>query len=361
MYIPKIAIIGHGDHIRTINSYLAPFYNVMNFTEHDIDHIRIFVPALIMIDEKIGFNCAKTIRKNMFLNNIPIIYITLSNFKLISKIEEDRFIQNIKNNGVDDYISKPFSNCLRKITKVLNRRIELQWELLPSTEKTALKNTLQIFDKITDLIEVNAPLQFDNIKTACTPLIESVYKDNYKVILNNIKDYDDYTFSHSLKVATLLSLFGYKMKLSKDEQLLISCGGLLHDVGKLCIDKTILNKPGKLTPEEFEIMKSHVNLSVKILKQSGIPEGIIKIAAQHHEKIDGTGYPNKLSKLDDLSKMAAIIDIYSALTDKRSYKPALTQEQTFEIMEKEMIGFFDWFLYKEFKNMILESGSYFCN
>ena len=362
MYIPKIAVIGRGEHIKNVDEQLFPFYRIIHFSQDELENIKYFSPALIMIDENtIGMSYAKEIHKHMHLGHLPIILISSANLKDISKNEEDYLIMNMKFSGIDDSIFKPYTNSLKIVTKVLNKRIELKWDLLPINERLALKSSLQIFNNITDLIEQNAPLQYDNIKNACVPLIRSVNTENYKTILENIKDYDDYTFSHSLKVATLLSLFGYNMKLNENEQLLVSCGGLLHDVGKLSIDKKILNKPGKLSSEEYEIMKEHVNLSVKILRQSNTPDGIIKIAAEHHERIDGTGYPNKIKKLDELSKMAAIIDIYSALTDRRTYKVALTQEQTFHIMEVEMENHFDWFLYKEFKAMILRSGANFCN
>ena len=362
MYIPKIAIIGRGEHIRNVDVFLSPFYKIIHFSLNELDDVKYFSPALIMIDEKtVGLRFVKEIHRHMYLGHLPVIYISSTNLKDISKNEEDCLIKNMKLANINECLFKPYNNSVEIVKNILNKKVEMKWDSLPINDRLALKSTLSIFNNITDLVEKNVPLQYDNIKNACLPLIKSVNANNYRTILDNIKDYDNYTFSHSLKVATLLSLFGYYMKLNENEQLLISCGGLLHDVGKLSIDKKILNKPGKLTPEEYEIMKNHVNLSVNILRQSNIPEGIVLIAAQHHERIDGTGYPNKIQKLDELSKMAAIIDIYSALTDRRAYKVALSQDHAFYIMEVEMENHFDWFLYKEFKAMILKSGPSFCN
>ena len=96
-------------------------------------------------------------------------------------------------------------------------------------------------------------------------------------------------------MATLLSLFGNVIGLPQSEQLLLASGGLLHDVGKMSIPHEVLNKPGRLTEEEFVVMKGHVDASVHYLMQNPeIPKGVITIAAQHHEKLDGTGYPNRI-------------------------------------------------------------------
>ncbi|MBT5036276.1 MAG: HD domain-containing protein [Rhodospirillaceae bacterium] len=128
-----------------------------------------------------------------------------------------------------------------------------------------------------------------------------------------------------MRVATFLSLFGNTLGIKGDDLMTLSTGGLLHDVGKMHIPHEVLNKPGKLSDEEFVIMKSHVNCSVEFLNQtSDLPKGVTIVAGQHHEKLDGTGYPHGIEggKLNELARMASIIDIFSAITDRRVYCPS---------------------------------------
>jgi HD-GYP domain-containing protein (c-di-GMP phosphodiesterase class II) len=116
----------------------------------------------------------------------------------------------------------------------------------------------------------------------------------------------------------------------------LSTGGLLHDVGKMQIPHLVLNKPGKLSDEEFVVMKSHVTKSIDYLElNKELPKGVIIIAGQHHEKIDGTGYPKGLKgkELNELARMASIIDVFGALTDRRVYKDPMPPEKAFDIMQ----------------------------
>jgi putative nucleotidyltransferase with HDIG domain len=179
-------------------------------------------------------------------------------------------------------------------------------------------------------------------------------------ILRGVKNHDNYTYVHSLRVATMLTLFGHAINLPMHEQKILATGGLLHDVGKMSIPHNVLNKPGKLTDEEFTVMKSHVTASVHQLEASGgIPKGIITIAGQHHEKLDGSGYPYGLegSKLNELARMAAIVDIFSALTDRRVYKPPMLPEEALALMTDQMAKHIDIPLLDMFKERFLDALS----
>ena len=140
---------------------------------------------------------------------------------------------------------------------------------------------------------------------------------------------------------------------------MLASGGLLHDVGKMSIPHEVLNKPGRLTEEEFVVMKGHVDASVHYLMQNPeIPKGVITIAAQHHEKLDGTGYPNRIpgKDLNSLARMAAIVDVFGALTDRRVYKPPMPAEKALGIMKDEMSNHLDGKLLLLFREMLLDAA-----
>jgi putative nucleotidyltransferase with HDIG domain len=171
---------------------------------------------------------------------------------------------------------------------------------------------------------------------------------------------DNYSYVHSLRVATFLSLFGNVLSIKGDDLMTLSSGGLLHDVGKMYIPHEVLNKPGKLTEEEFATMKSHVIHSIEFLNKSPeLPKGVIIIAGQHHEKLDGTGYPLGLkgAELNELARMASIIDIFSAITDRRVYKEPVPPDQALKIMGN-MKDHLDQNFLAAFREMLLDGASY---
>ena len=157
----------------------------------------------------------------------------------------------------------------------------------------------------------------------------------------------------------MLTLLGHAAGFKNDDQLLLSSGGLLHDVGKMKIPHNILNKPGKLDENEYEIMKSHVPETMAYLDKAGdIPKGVKIIAEQHHEKIDGTGYPHGLKgkELNELARMAAIVDVFSALTDRRVYKEPMEADKAMTVMTEEMTGHLDPHFVKLFRTVLVDTG-----
>jgi len=138
-------------------------------------------------------------------------------------------------------------------------------------------------------------------------------------------------------VCALLVAFSREMDFDKDVVLNAGLGGLLHDIGKMKVPDHILNKPGSLSESEFVVMKSHAALGRDLLRQTpGIPDIAVSITGQHHERVDGTGYPDKLKK-DEIStfgQMAAIVDVYDALTSDRVYhkgmEPTAALKKLFE-------------------------------
>lgn len=175
-----------------------------------------------------------------------------------------------------------------------------------------------------------------------SPVVESITdsilrnKDAF-ISLSHIKKKDEYTFQHSVSVCALLVSFSRELGFERKVVMEAGIGGLLHDIGKMKVPDHILNKPGALTEAEFTVMRSHASIGRELLEQSkGIPETALLITGQHHERYDGTGYPDKLEKdeISQFGQMAAIVDVYDALTSNRVYhkgmEPTAALKKLFE-------------------------------
>lgn len=143
------------------------------------------------------------------------------------------------------------------------------------------------------------------------------------ISITQLKGYDEYTYTHSVNVCILITTLAKSMGYSDDQLLEIGFGGLLHDIGKMCIPEKILNKPGKLTESEFATMKRHSLLGFQLIRdKKEISDLSRKIIVQHHERMDGSGYPFALKgpRIHEISSLASVADVYDALTSDRVYK-----------------------------------------
>lgn len=166
-----------------------------------------------------------------------------------------------------------------------------------------------------------------------------------------ISSHDYYAYTHSVDVAVFSIGFANHLKFSYDDILHIGNAAMLSDIGKSKVPDEIINKKGKLSVEEFEIVKQHPIHSYDILKFHGeCNEDILKPVRNHHEKVRGNGYPDSLSgqKIHDFAKIIAITDIFSALTTERSYKEAYHSFEALQLMKTSMIEDIDKKLLIEF-------------
>ena len=166
-------------------------------------------------------------------------------------------------------------------------------------------------------------VQVDQVGAMVENITDSILRNPGALVgLMRIKSADDYTFLHSVAVCTLLVAFCRSRGLDDATTYQAGLGGLLHDTGKALVPERILNKPGRLTEEEFEIVRRHPRDGYDLLRQSPeigpIP---LDITLHHHERRDGSGYPDKQAEgsISELAQMAAIVDVYDALTSDRCY------------------------------------------
>jgi len=205
---------------------------------------------------------------------------------------------------------------------------------------------------VKDLFEDPRSGSIERTKTFAHNMVDYVLKDTMAAqSLLKIAVHEYNTYTHSVNVAAVGTLFGQDLGLGVTDLKGLCAGILLHDVGKTRISTDILNKKGKLTKEEFEIIKKHPEYGADVLDETGTEfkeERIVTL--QHHENDDGSGYPYGLKKdeIHPCGKIARIIDVYDALTSKRSYKDALRPFASLLEMRDNMPHCFDSELFKDF-------------
>ena len=191
--------------------------------------------------------------------------------------------------------------------------------------------------------------------THTNKVIEQFLKDNMDN-LGALYKLDKYTLEHSKDVLKMAYLLGRAAELSNEDMDHLLLGATFHDVGKQFIPQEILCKPGKLTHQEFEVVKEHPKLGYDFMqKNSKLPEPALNIILEHHERIDGTGYPNNIKgkELSCLSKIVSVCDVYSALTTDRAYKPAMSTEKALAILDSAKGSQLDSNLVELFKNKVV--------
>ena len=168
--------------------------------------------------------------------------------------------------------------------------------------------------------------------------LEKLSCETFEAIAKAVDANDPYTAGHSKRVAIYAQMLAVRLGLSPEETEEVYYAGLIHDVGKLGIDNSIINKPGKLTDEEYSEIKRHPSVGYEILKGISIKGNFADGAKCHHERLDGKGYPGGLTgdSIPFMAKIIAVADAYDAMTSKRSYRDILPQDVVRDQIEKGM-------------------------
>jgi HD-GYP domain-containing protein (c-di-GMP phosphodiesterase class II) len=166
-------------------------------------------------------------------------------------------------------------------------------------------------------------------------MLETLDNTGALIAVTKLKEKDETTFLHSLSVSALMIAFGRGLGHGQNDVRVLGLGGLVHDLGKMAIPDYILNKPGKLTPEEMDLVRANPQKGYEMVAKAGsAPPEVLDICRFHHERYDGGGYPDRLSgkKIPYVARVAAICDVYEALTTIRPYKPAFSQAEAINMM-----------------------------
>ena len=176
-------------------------------------------------------------------------------------------------------------------------------------------------------VKLGQRMEMHQVESIVDQMVSSVLRNKDALVsLLRIKEADEYTYVHSISVSALCISFAQGLAFEAAQIKQIGIGGLLHDIGKMKVPPDILNKPGPLTEKEFEIMKRHVKDGETTLEQyPNLDQDCTCVTSHHHERLDGTGYPAGLKgdEISEFGQIAAIVDIYDALSSERCYKNAL--------------------------------------
>ena len=248
-------------------------------------------PDLILLDlmmpRRDGFSVCKELKGNADTRLIPIIILTTLD-QLPDKLKAVEL-------GADDYLNKPF-------------------------------RTLELTTRVRSLLSLK---RFTDDLEHAERVLESIARV--------IEGRDRYTGDHCQRLGGYGVRIGTAMGLGDEDLKTLWLGGIFHDLGKVAVSDSVLNKPGRLTPEEFTVMKTHPVVGAGLLGSMRTMERIIPLVRHHHEKLDGSGYPDGLSgsRIPLLVRIITVVDVYDALATARPYRAALSHATCMKIMREE--------------------------
>lgn len=238
---------------------------------------------------------------------------------------------------------------IQRLKKKGFSRIYIENELAPDielnnaiTEETRVRAVETVRKALTAIESSTSPkVSINEIHRVVRQIVDEI-SGNTDVVyaISALRNYDDYTFVHSVNVTVLTLILGRKYGLTRADLDAIGVGALLHDIGKMQVPKSIVNKPGRLTEEEFAEIKKHPIYGFELLRKVWeINLVSAHIAYQHHERLDGSGYPRGLSgdEIHLWSRLAAVADVYDALTADRPYRGALTPHEALGILREDAL------------------------
>lgn len=249
------------------------------------------LPDLVLLDLEMpgldGYGVLRILKGNPRTRLIPVVMVTAHD-QLPEKLRALEI-------GVDDYIHKPIN--LRE----LSARVKSLLSLKRFTDD--LEHASQVLEGIALCVESR----------------------------------DLYTGNHCKRLGEYAVRVGETLGLDEDDRRILRLGGVFHDLGKIAVSDTILNKPGRLTPQEFELMKAHSSIGADLCGKMRTMEKVIPLIRHHHEKLDGSGYPDRLAGKDIplLVRITSVVDVFDALHTKRSYKDSLPIETCLGILREE--------------------------
>jgi putative two-component system response regulator len=274
-----------------------------------LERIHEAPPDLCVLDFDMprlnGLETCRRIKNNPVTRLLPVVMVT----GLLPEPEKVRALEA----GCDDFLTKPFQ----------------QAELV-----SRIRSLLRIKSLTDDLEDAEAILL---------------------TLVRTIEAKDRYTMGHADRVARYAVTLGRSLGCAPHELELLRKGGMLHDIGKIGIPDAILQKEGPLDPTEWSIMRRHPTIGCEICQRLKSTERLLPIIRHHHECLDGTGYPDGLSaaQIPDLVRIVNIVDIFDALTSRRSYKEAFPTQQAFHVMWEEVDrGWWDGNLLKSWETLV---------
>jgi HD-GYP domain-containing protein (c-di-GMP phosphodiesterase class II) len=314
------------------------------------------------------------VRLGMYIQEVCGSWMDHPFWKNSFKLAEDKDLNTLKNCGVDEVwidtglgldvnagvVTHSQNEEVLKVESELTKieqapqkteaLVSLQIELI-AAKKLHAKAKEAVVSIFSDVRMGNA-LKLDATISLVNDINRSIIRNPSALIsLSRLKTADSYTYLHSVSVCVLMIALGRQLGMKDDMLKQAGIAGLLHDIGKVFIPDEVLNKPGKLTDEEFNIVKMHPLRGWGFLKDSGeVSDLIMDVCRHHHERVDGMGYPDKLSgeALTLFARMSAVCDVYDAITSNRCYKTGWEPAESIRKMAEWKNGHFDEVIFHAF-------------
>ncbi len=316
-----------------------------------------FIPRLIISDiwmpKMNGFEFCRAVKNNEDFRNIPVI--------LLTTLSESMDIVNGLNSGADYYLTKPYSEnlLLSMVDSILSDGSSSAWtdritftrkineksiditispqqilNFLFSTYENLLRHNQVLLKAKQELKKFNSQLE-EKVREK-TGSLQSILNGIVSALAMVVEMRDPYTAGHQLRVSRLACAIAQEIGLSEEQIRGIQVMGCLHDIGKIIVPAEILSKPSKLTDYEFNMIKAHPEAGYNILKGIIFPWPVATAVLQHHERINGSGYPSGCSGDEIIieAKIIAVSDVIESMASHRPYRPALGIEAALEEIQK---------------------------
>ncbi len=277
-----------------------------------------------------------------FLRRVKEIQQDATLILLTGYADKENAIRAINQIGLYYYIEKPWNN--EELVKIIYNGLEKKSLISELREKIEeLQISKSEINRLYNLLKVEYENEKENIENVIISLAKA------------IEAKDKYTEGHTERVKELAVKVGQKLKLPAEKLKIIKTAAMIHDIGKIGVPEAILNKPGKLTQEEFAVIEKHSIIGEEICKPLNTLVATRKIVRTHHEKLDGSGYPDGLvgEEIPLESRIITVVDIFDALYSDRPYRAKLSLERCIEILEEDVrLGKLDGKVVKLLVNMI---------
>lgn len=291
---------------------------------------RQLIPGMIAAEDIFSLNNQLLIPRGTVLTDSAITILEIYNIFSI-RVEDEQILDSLTDLSESETTPTHYERIMRS----------------PDFKKFKQDYDVQIgklHEALTNALTAEQPFDADALLTGTLGLVEDA-KNIAGVfdMLHCMREYDGSTFAHCINVALICNVAAKWMGMSVEEIRTASACGLFHDIGKLRIPKSILDKPDKLTPDEYDVIKTHPVSGYKLLLKQKAEPAVCNAALMHHERCDGTGYPLGLKgdKIDRFAKLVSIADVYDAMTASRVYRGPLCPFTVIELFEREGLQQYD--------------------
>lgn len=291
--------------------------------------VYLLKPNMVAAENVLDFNRRLILEKGTVLTETLINRLFAN--QIISVAVEDELKESIASAPVSQRVPLP------DLTVTYSERVRQSKEF-QVFQQNYLSSVSHFRGYLNDIVQKNAKVAISQMLEDSLRLI-NISQGSFHIfdMLQNMRDYDDDTYAHSMNVALICNVLASWLNWKKEDIELATVCGLLHDIGKLSIPPEVIRKPSKLSIEEYLKVRTHPQEGYAILKAQNLNIHIQNAALMHHERMDGTGYPLNLrgQAIDRFASLVAIADVYDAMTAKRVYRDALCPFEVIRIFEQE--------------------------